>query len=88
MKDYKAAITSIKNSMQQFPDSKYREEQLYMILQASYLLADNSVPEKRRERFQNTVDEYYNLIGEYPETKYLKEAQKIYNNSIKITGNQ
>lgn len=88
MKDYKAAITSIKNSLQQFPESKYREEQLFMILQASYLLADNSVPEKRRERFQNTLDEYFTFIGEYPESKYAKEAQRIYAYSNKVIGNQ
>jgi outer membrane protein assembly factor BamD len=88
MKDYKAAITSIKNSLQQFPDSKYREEQLYMILQASYLLADNSVPDKRRERFQNTLDEYFTFIGEYPNSKFVKDAQRIYDNSIKVIGNQ
>jgi outer membrane protein assembly factor BamD len=59
-----------------------------MVLQASYLLAENSVPSKRRERFQNTVDEYYTLIGEYPQSKYLNDAEKIHANSIKFTGNQ
>lgn len=88
MQDYKAAIVAIKNSIQQFPESQYREDQLYMILQASYLLADNSVPEKRRERFQNTVDEYFTLIGEFPDSKYKKDAEQIYNHSIKSIGNQ
>lgn len=88
MNDYKAAITSLKNSLSQFPDSKYREDQLYMILQASFSLASNSVPEKRRERFQNTLDEYYNLLGEFPETKYKKEAERIFANSIAIVDNK
>jgi outer membrane protein assembly factor BamD len=86
--DYKAAIVSLKNSLQDYPNSSYREEQLFMVLQASYLLAENSVPSKRRERFQNTIDDYFSLIGEYPKTKYLKDAEKIYSNSIKVTGNQ
>jgi outer membrane protein assembly factor BamD len=88
MKEYRAAITALKNSLRQFPDSQYREEQLYMIVQASYNLADNSVPEKRRERFQNTLDEYYTLMSEYPETKYKKEAERIYANSIRIIENK
>ncbi|HPF94048.1 MAG TPA: outer membrane protein assembly factor BamD, partial [Tenuifilaceae bacterium] len=67
-----------------FPDSEYREEQLYMILSASFSLAENSVPEKRRERFQNTLDEYYNLMSEYPETKYKREAERIYANSVNV----
>lgn len=87
-RDYKAAIVAIKNSIQQYPSSPYREEQLYMVLQASFLYADNSIPEKQRERFQNTVDEYYTLIGEYPESKYKKEAERIYSISAKALGNQ
>lgn len=88
MRDYRAAITSIKNSMIQFPDSKYREEQLFMVLQASFHLADNSVPERRRERFQNTLDEYYNLLGEFPETRFKREADRIFANSMKVIDNQ
>lgn len=86
--DYKAAIVSLKNSLREYPNSSYREEQLYMVLQASYLLAENSVPSKRRERFQNTVDEYYTLVGEYPQSKYLNDAERIHANSVKFTGNQ
>jgi outer membrane protein assembly factor BamD len=82
MADYKSAVTAHKNSLGKFPDSEYREEELYMILSASYNLAANSVIEKRRERFQNTLDEYYNLMSEFPETKYKREAEKIYANSI------
>jgi len=83
MGDYRAVITALKNSLQSFPDSKYREEHLFMILESSFLLADNSVPSRRRERFQNAIDEYYNLVSEFPETKYLKEAERMYKLSMK-----
>ncbi len=86
--DYKAAIVSLRNSLNEYPSSKFREEQLYMLLHASYLLADNSVPSKRRERFQSTIDEYFTLIGEFPNTKYLREAERIYASSLKVIGNQ
>lgn len=84
--EYKAAIVSIKNSLKDFPMSKYREEQLFLILKSSFLLADNSVPQKKKERFQSAVDEYYTLIGEYPETQYLKEAKRMYEQSMKALG--
>ncbi len=87
MEDYKAAITAFKNSLAQFPDSDYREDQLFMILEASYKLADNSVPEKRKERFQNTLDEYYNLMGEFPDTKYKADAEKMHENTMEILDN-
>jgi outer membrane protein assembly factor BamD len=88
MEDYKAAITALKNSLNQFPDSKYREDQLFMVLQASFFWADNSVPEKQKERYQYTLDEYYNLLGEFPETKYKREAEKIYANCIGLVENK
>lgn len=88
MNDYKSAITALKNSLIEFPSSDYREDMLFMILQASYDLANNSVVEKQKERFQNTLDEYYNLMGEYPESKHKREAEKIYAGTIKITDNK
>ncbi len=84
MDDYKSAITALKNSLTIFPDSDFREEQLYLILVSSYKLADNSVLEKRRERFQHTLDEYYNLMSEFPDSKYKRDAERIYANSMNI----
>lgn len=82
--DYKAAIVAIRNSVKEFPNTKYREEQFFLILKSSYLLADNSVPEKRKERFQSAVDEYYTFISEYPNSKYVGEAKKMYDASMKV----
>jgi outer membrane protein assembly factor BamD len=45
------------------------------------MLAENSILAKKPERYQTAVDEYYTLIAEYPQTGYLKEAQKIFENS-------
>lgn len=85
--EYKAAIIALKNSLKDFPESKHREEQLFLILKSSYLLADNSVPAKQKERFQSTVDEYYTFVGEYPQSEYAKEAKKMYEASMKFLGN-
>ncbi len=56
---------------------------MFLILKSNYLIAKNSIEEKKKERFQETIDEYYALVDEYTETKYLKEAEKIYKDSIK-----
>jgi len=74
--DYKAAIVAIRNSLRDYPESKYREELMFHLLKASYLLADNSIESKRRERFQNALDEYYSFISEYPSSKYSMEAKR------------
>ena len=84
--DYKASIIALKNSLNEFPDTKYREEMLFLILKSSYLLADNSIQSKRKQRYQDTIDEYYTFISEFPESDFKKEAQKIYESSLNIAG--
>ncbi len=85
--DYKAAIIALKNSLEDYPESDYREKSLFLILKASYLLADNSVPSKRVERFQSTADEYLTFLDEYPDSEYIDEAEKYYDASMKILNN-
>ena len=85
--DYKAAIVAIRNSIMDYPESKHREELMFHLLKASYLLADNSIEGKRRERFQNALDEYYSFISEYPSSKYSSEAKKMYDATMKVLQN-
>ena len=82
MGKYKASIIALRNSIADFPDTKYREEILFLTLKSSYLLAENSIIQKQKERYQATVDEYYSFVTEYPESKYSKEAEKMYNVSL------
>jgi len=83
LSDYKAATIALNSSLEQFPETKYREEIMFLILKASYLLAENSIESKKIERYQNTVDEYYSFTSEFTQSIYLKEAEKIFLDSKK-----
>ncbi len=78
MEDYKAAIIALNNSLDEFPNTKYRENILFLILKSNYLLAENSITKKQKERFQSTVDAYYSYIEEFENGDNNKEAQEIY----------
>ncbi|NOZ47666.1 MAG: outer membrane protein assembly factor BamD [Chlorobi bacterium] len=80
--DYKAAITTIKVSLNDFPDSEYREELMFLLLKSNFLLAENSIRNKQAERYQSTLNEYYAFIDEFPDNENIKEAEKIYEQSI------
>jgi outer membrane protein assembly factor BamD len=82
--DYKAAITSLKLVLEDFPDTKYREDILFFIVKSSYLLAENSIYAKQKERYKNTIDAYFAFVDNFPESKKVKEAEKYYNNSLKF----
>ena len=85
---FKAAIVALRGSLGDYPDTKYREDVLFLILKSSFLLADNSVYSKQKERYQATVDEYYSFVGEFPERQHLKEAERIYTSTLKILGDK
>jgi len=49
-------------------------------------LAYKSILSKKKDRFQEAIDEYYSFAAEFPESKYLKEAKRYYNLSAKYLG--
>lgn len=77
-KEYKAAVTALTNSLKEYSDTKYREEMLFLRLNSLYLYAYNSLPAKQRERYQDTLDDYFSFMEEFPESEYSKDVASIY----------
>lgn len=80
---YKAAITSYKSILKDFPDTKNSDKINFNILKASYDYATVSIQEKKLERFNQTIDYYINFIDKFANSKYLKQAELIYDKSKK-----
>jgi outer membrane protein assembly factor BamD len=76
--NYKAAVVALNNSLKEYPDSEYREELMYLLLKSKYLLAVNSVQDKKQERLSGTLDEYFTFVDEYPESQYRREVDRFY----------
>lgn len=83
MEHYKASIVALNNSLIDYPDSKFREEIMFLILKSKYLLAENSVKSKQTERYQDTVDEYFSFVSEFSDSDYISEAKRMYKVSAK-----
>ena len=75
--NYLSCEITAKNAMKNYPNNSYQEELSWYILAAKYQQLINSVDSKRRERALETEDEYYNFKNDYPESKHLKEAEKM-----------
>lgn len=82
--NYNSAVVALQNVLKHYPDTKYREEILYFVIKSNYLYAENSVEKKKRERYQATIDSYFNFTDQFPESIYLKEIQRIYKQSSEI----
>ncbi len=78
--NYQSAIVTATNALKDYPYSKHREAFYILILRATYEEAINSVESKQQERYRNVIDRYFSYINEYPQGKYVKEADKIYKN--------
>lgn len=82
--DYKAAIVSFENVLKDFPDSKYREEMMYLIVKANFVYAGKSIENKKAERLKLTVDAYNKFVSYYPEnSQYNKEAEGYFSSAKK-----
>ena len=78
MEDYKAARVAFKNVLKDDADNIYREDILYYSAMASYKYALNSVPSKQKERYMLFADDYFNFIGEYPDSPKCKDLEHLY----------
>lgn len=86
--NYQACIITAQNALNDYPYTKLREELSMLVLRARYGMARESVAEKMVERYRDTVDEYYAFKNEFPESKYMKEADKIFREAQKILKNK
>lgn len=82
--NYKAAVVALNNSLKSFPDTKYREDLTFMLLDAKYNLAILSVDEKKEQRLSDALDEYFAFVDEFPESKYRPRAEKFHETTAKL----
>lgn len=76
--NYRSAIITADNALKDYPYNKHREEFYILLLRASYKEAINSVESKLQTRYRNVIDRYFVYVNEYPNGKYLKEAERIH----------
>lgn len=78
LSQYKAAIIAFDNFQRDFPDSNFNEEIGYWKLAAQFELAEQSIQTKQKERYYTTIEFYQSFIDRYPESKFVQEAESIY----------
>lgn len=80
---YKSAVIALNNALKEYPDSRYREQMMYLIVASNYELAINSIESKKEERLLDTIESYNNFVDSYPESSQLREAEGWYDNALK-----
>lgn len=75
--NYESAIITAQNAIKNYPYSRYKEDLELLILKSRYQEANQSVEEKKADRFREVIDEYYSFINNYPDSPNRKEADNI-----------
>jgi outer membrane protein assembly factor BamD len=74
---YQAAVVAFKNLLREYPDTQYREEAYYYIVQASFKYALQSVETKKVTRLNMAVDAYNAFMAIFPESQYKKDVDAL-----------
>jgi outer membrane protein assembly factor BamD len=74
--NYKAAATSYINILKDYPDIEEGEKVTFMIIKSHLKYADNSIPARKSERYNNVIKNYNDFKYKFGNSKYLEEAKK------------
>ncbi len=77
LRQYQSAVISFDNLLKDYPESPDAERVRYLIAKAEFLLSENSVVEKKEERYLETVKRCEAFLAKYPAGKYSREVQEI-----------
>ncbi|KAA6438578.1 outer membrane protein assembly factor BamD [Dyadobacter flavalbus] len=83
MMSLKSAVISIENFRKDFPDSQYNEELAFLKVESQYNLASNSFTGKQKDRYQDVIKFYQELIDKYPTGKFNRDAERMFEDSQK-----
>jgi len=83
MEKYRSAVILFNTTLEEFPDTDYKEEVLFLIVKSNFLFASNSIETKKEERYDNTIKSYHTFVDQFGSSKHLKSAENYYKSSQK-----
>ena len=86
LRNYQSAMSSLENTLKDFPETKRAEELRYLIIKSSEELAKNSIYEKMQLRLEKTIELSDKFLKKHPRSRKKKEIKSIIkycNNELK-----
>lgn len=77
LRQYQSAVISFDNLLRDYPESPDVERVRYLIAKSSYLLSENSVIEKKVDRYNECITRCEDFESKYPKGKYTKEVKEL-----------
>jgi len=78
---YKAAVYAFERHLKNYPGSPFKEEAMFLTIEADYVYASKSIHYKQNERYTKTLADYNDYIAKYPDGRFVKQAEKLRNSA-------
>jgi len=75
--NYKSATHAFNLALKESGNSVFREEILFLQLKSYYLLAENSVEDKKDNRIKDTIIAFNQFKNAYPKSEHVQESKRI-----------
>mgnify|MGYP000904677904 CR=1 FL=1 len=77
LRQYQSAVISFDNLLRDYPESPDVERVRFLIAKAYFLLSENSIVEKKTDRYSETIVRCDDFLEKYSSGKYAKEIRDI-----------
>lgn len=74
---YQAAITSFEHLLVEYPDSDKAEDVRWLVIRSAFLYAQNSVYDKRGERYTLALEKAQDYLQKHPKGQHRKQATDL-----------
>jgi outer membrane protein assembly factor BamD len=76
--NYKSASIALKSMLDKYPNTPFKEEAMFLIVESDYIYATESIESKKIERFEQTIKSYTNFVAAFADSKKRKKADHYY----------
>ncbi|MDG1718134.1 MAG: outer membrane protein assembly factor BamD [Saprospiraceae bacterium] len=80
---YESALSAFGNMLKDFPGSENAQEVRFLMVKSAYIQADNSIYDKKEDRFLETAKLYNEYKRKYETSKYDEELYEIFKETTK-----
>lgn len=74
---HKAGVEAFEVMINEYPDSKFREESQFLLLKSAVSLAASSIASKRLERYDQALEFHEKFVEKFPSSKFADEAENL-----------
>jgi outer membrane protein assembly factor BamD len=75
--NFQSAQFSLRTFLNEYPDATYREDAMYYIVISGYKYAENSIEDKKGERYEVAKSDYEKFEALYPNSPKLNELKSL-----------